>query len=347
LNGRRIRKALGIADTLENRAEAKKLLPEMVSELTSERIPKKRTFNYYIRSFLKIRTSQGIKPATIEKYSAIASRLDAKFGRFPISDLLGSDARDYFANLALRRCAKTTRDYLSVFRGIFQEAIYDGSAHYNLADVVRLPKEQKAEVDPFSAREAALLLQHSDGWLQSLIALLCYTGMRTGEAIALKWENIFWSANFIRVVATRSNGMDGEPKTANSNRTIPIFEPLEPYLRAQRDRAFERGVKSDYVFLTDAGNAWNDTKNIAKLYWRPLLRRLGLKNRRLYDLRHTFATNMLDSGRYPASLISEWLGHSDFSMIFKRYAKLIKGERKTFDRAFDYTLGEYADGQKR
>jgi integrase len=328
---------LGAADTPENRAKALDLMPEIVADLfNGNTAHNKRNVEHYTRVFLKMREREGIKLPTLQKYNAIATKIVSKFGRVPIADLKSSEVRDYFSNLLDRRCAKTVADYLTVLRGIFQEAIYDEAVTFNLANVVRLPKEKKVEPEPFSANETAMLLEHSEGWLKSLIALLAYTGIRTGEAIALKWADVNLDTKEIRVRETRSRGEDGDTKTESSDRTIPIFSPLEPYLR---DQFMRTGLKGRYVFLSNAGEAWYNTGEINQKYWRPLLKRLGLKERRLYELRHTYATNMLDSGKYPVGLISGWLGHNDYSMIFKRYAKRIKGEQKQFDRTFDFTMG--------
>lgn len=91
-------------------------------------------------------------------------------------------------------------------------------------------------------------------------------------------------------------------------RFVPIFELLVPY---------------------------NTSQKIMEFQWAPLLRSQGLFHRRMYELRHTFATNMLNSGKFSAMQIAKWLGHTNTQMLFTTYARHIQSEKYEIDREFD------------
>ena len=81
------------------------------------------------------------------------------------------------------------------------------------------------------------------------------------------------------------------------------------------------------MFVKTDGLPWSDTQWISKLYWHPLLDKLGLKRRRLYEMRHTFATNMLNSGHFKVTEIARMLGHTTTEYLFNVYSAYIESEK--------------------
>ena len=172
-------------------------------------------------------------------------------------------------------------------------------------------------------------MNNATGWLKNLIALLFMTGMRIGEAIALEWKDI--DDGYIRVSKTLSQGKVSSTKTENI-RYVPIFDDLQSYLYAQR---LETGLKSR-VFV-----GLNDPANLQKR-WHALLKKCEMPHRILYQARHTFAINALDSGLFKTTQIAKMLGHSSVQMLFTKYAKFIKSEIDIIPRDFS-VLGTKKD----
>jgi len=139
--------------------------------------------------------------------------------------------------------------------------------------------------------------------------------------IALKWIDI--KKDEIQIRRTRDFNRDTPPKTASSVRNLPMFESLKEFVESQR----EISGHLEYVFPRKNGLPWSDTQWIAKYHWYPLLEKFKLEKRRLYEMRHTFATNMLNSGHFKVTEISRMLGHTTTEYLFNVYSTYIESEK--------------------
>jgi integrase len=119
-------------------------------------------------------------------------------------------------------------------------------------------------------------------------------------------------------------GVVSTPKTQSSIRTIDILDPLLPYLKAQYERT---GRAGSFVFLNKNGDHYYDIKRIRDTRWKKLLEKLGIEYRTIYQMRHTFATVMIENGE-DILWVSHMLGHTDTSMTLQMYAKYRKQKDK-------------------
>jgi integrase len=83
----------------------------------------------------------------------------------------------------------------------------------------------------------------------------------------------------------------------------------------------------EYLFVKKNQTPWSDTQWISQYYWYPLLKKLGLKERRMYEMRHTFATNMLNSNYFKVTDIAKMMGHSTTEHLFNVYSRYIEAEQ--------------------
>ena len=135
-------------------------------------------------------------------------------------------------------------------------------------------------------------------------SLRFFTGMRTGEVHGLKWKYVDFESRLILVRETFVLGEDEYTKTDSSQRDIQMTQVVFEALRRQHAAT---GKLSEYVFCNRNGQPI-DNKNFSDRVWYPLLRHLGLKSRRPYQMRHTAATLWLAS-RIPAGRCSAaWSG---------------------------------------
>jgi integrase len=163
------------------------------------------------------------------------------------------------------------------------------------------------------------LLKNADGWFLNAVATALHKGMRTGELIALTWDDINLEEDVISINKRVKDGKIDLPKTKSSIRDIPILNVLKPYLIDQ-----EKRTNSIYVFPNPKGTHFWDTKRL-RPHWVKLLKKTEIKYRVLYYTRHTFATNMLRSGVNMLDL-AQWLGHKNITEITSTYAKYLKNE---------------------
>lgn len=180
-------------------------------------------------------------------------------------------------------------------------------------------KQKKPDIHPFTLDEVNRILQTVRLDYRNYLAVRFWTGLRTGEANALRWDRIDFDNNVILVRDTLMRGqLQGGTKTYESSRDVPMLQPVRDALLDQRRRVPE-GV--EWVFCTRRGSPI-DNQNFTKRVWAPLLEELGLKYRRPYQTRHTAATLMLGAGEAP-EWIARVLGHTTTEMLFRVYSRYV------------------------
>lgn len=290
-----------------------------------------KTVRYYAELFIASKQQTTIR-RTYERYSSIIDNaILPLFGDIPIRDLKVSQVEKWRNDLLKRFTAKTVKEYQIVIRGIFQKALYDEEIGRNPVDALDNLKVKKPNVVPFMPHEVKLILETAQGWFKNYLALGFMTGMRVGEIVALKWRNVNLSKREIYVCESRLEGVESTTKTQSSIRYVPIVDTLIPFLEAQKKLSGDK----EYVFVTQYGRAFYDYKTITANQWTDILKACKLDYRRMYEMRHTCATNLLMSGQYSVNEIASILGHSTPQMLFERYTRNISAERKPFNKSID------------
>lgn len=181
------------------------------------------------------------------------------------------------------------------------------------------------QMEPFDLNDIKLILNSTDGWFRNFLGIAFFTGMRTGEILALEWEDIDFEQNIIFVNKTRTMGLTKSPKTKNSTRKIDIISQCEFYLKEQRKIT---GMK-DKLFYRNENECFFGSSSL-KSIWEKVLVDCNLKYRNIYQTRHSFASNML-SNKEDIFWVSQMLGHKSINITSEKYSKYIKStrERKT------------------
>ena len=120
-----------------------------------------------------------------------------------------------------------------------------------------------------------------------------------------------------------------DPEALNPDRDIRLLPPVEATLKRQMARTLLNG---NYVFCNSAGGP-HEVNNLRKRVWYPSLKKAGLRQRTLYQTRHTFATLMLSSGENPI-WVAAMLGHSTAATLFKNYNRFIPNLTRQDGSAF-------------
>ena len=181
--------------------------------------------------------------------------------------------------------------------------------------------------------------------------LLCFTGLRPGEAFALRWQDLDLTAGTATVTRTWDSRAKKftEPKTAAGNRKVALSGWLVAELAAHKERT--KGTAEGWVFGTRAGKPVNPS-NVRRDIWLPLRKRAGVRELDLYPLRHTFASLGRTSGE-SAFNVSRAMGHSRSTLVDAVYAhSLQSGMASIAERVTALALGEQPklrviDGQQR
>jgi integrase len=159
------------------------------------------------------------------------------------------------------------------------------------------------------------------------------SGLRPEEYFGLQWKDVDWEKRLIsiqRVVIEQGGGgfRFDEPKTNRSRRSIPISQGLVDEIKRHRRGQLEERLKMgkvysdfDLVFASEIGTP-HQKKNIRDRHFKPLLKKAGLPEIRLYDLRHTTATLLLSGGVNP-KIVSERLGHASIVLTLDTYSHVL------------------------
>jgi integrase len=203
----------------------------------------------------------------------------------------------------------------------------------NVAEAATPPRPTPKEMQALSVDEARRLLEAAgEDRLEALYVLAIHTGMRQGELLALRWQDVDLenAVASVRRTLTRSGGkvVFGEPKTKKSRRSIRLtpqaVEALRVHLKRQLqdieilgDRYQDQGL----VFTTNTGAPINPS-NLRQRSFAPLLKRAGLPHIRFHDLRHTCATLLLSRGVHP-KFVQELLGHATIAITLDTYSHVM------------------------
>lgn len=248
--------------------------------------------------------------------------------------------------LALRAAGKsdaTVRQVYTVLRAVLDAAVRDGLLGANPAEAVKRPGVARKEAKHLGGEDLRRLLDEGDkGRYGRLLRLLALTGLRRGEALALRWQDVDLDRGTLRVAGTlsRVNGSltITEPKTDRSRRSVPLPLHAVEVLRRQKERQDEErwqaaGAKawteSGLVFTTEAGTPVDPRNALRAL--RVAAKAAGLEDVGLHTLRHSAATALLEAG-VPLVTVSEILGHSSVAITGDVYGHVsTHGARAAMD----------------
>jgi len=198
----------------------------------------------------------------------------------------------------------------------------------NVADSVDPPKAPKREIKSLDEGQAKRLLNAVQGdTLEALYVLAITTGMRVGELLGLRWEDVDLEAGTLQVKRTVFNGHIEAPKTSKGRRSIKLTQSsIEALQRHQK--------VGEWVFCTKVGTPLS-VHNLHNRSWKPLLKKTGLPlDTRFHDLRHTCATLLFTKGVHP-KIVQEMLGHSSISITLDTYSHVLPNMQSEAVRAME------------
>jgi len=320
--------------------------------------PSKLTLGDLLGQWLREYAAMNTTDRTQESYSAVVRRhLIPALGKIWLVELRPQDLQSYYASkLAKGRVdgqgglsARSVVYHHRILSKALDYAVKMGLVVRNVAKVVDPPRVAKVAMRTLSTEEATRFLdvaRETDYFVY--FSTLLYTGLRRGELLALRWRNLDLDSGALSVVETAYKLGNGEyrikePKTPHSRRTVALPSSLVELFKVYRwDQELVRaqleiGLEADdFVFARPDGSPINP--NAVTLAFRRIIKRAGLKDIRIHDLRHTHATLMLKAGVHP-KVVSERLGHASIGITLDIYSHVMPGMQESaaekFDRLFD------------
>lgn len=270
-------------------------------------------------------------------------------GKIPLNKLKTTDLQKFY-NAKLngtykgqkQKLSATTVRYINIIiKSGLKQAVSNRMINENVCDAVVLPKKNKIEIVPLTREEVIKFLNEAkEDRLYALYLLEMMTGLRRGEILGLKWEDIDFEKGRINVIHNlyRINNTDENaaskyklelltPKTETSKRCIPINQfMIEELLNHKRKQEAEKELYKDcykdlgMVFSRPNGD-YISPREFLRQYQR-LLEKAGLERKCFHDLRHTVASLLINANENP-KVIQQLLGHSNISTTLDIYAHVM------------------------
>jgi integrase len=367
--GERVREPSGMENTSSNRDSVRKQLDLIVAEIENglfsfaERFPSSKRkdhftflegkavrkdpsevlFGEYVKRWWE-EMQPGMSENQIRDYStSLKNHLLPFFGSIPFSEFRPVVVKKFIAHLKGKKnrygqplSPKTVHNYLIPLRVIVRDAFQEFE-WYDLRDPfwgLKLPKQRRIRIQPFNYREWFALLENVLPWYRPYFDLAVQTGLRPSEQVALRWSAI--DEKFIHIESSIVRKVEkADLKTPGSFRRIELRPNTIETLKRQWE--LSEGFGQDYVFVNSEGRPIQQ-ENLGKI-WRRALSKAGLRYRRMYETRHTFASWALAAGEAP-EWVARTLGRVDTSMVYRTYGRYIPNLTRRDGSAFEKRYGE-------
>lgn len=306
----------------------------------------KMTLEQWYQTWLFDYRSKVLKPKSLERYEGIYRNYikGTEIGKIKLSQLSATHLQRYYNKLLEieEKPASTVINLNTRIKPCLSEAERQGLIQKNYCKMVTLPKDNKhREVKVLTQDEQNKFLNAIKGHkLEMLFLVALGTGLRIGELLALKWEDIDSTNKNLRVKRTiqrttdisrdgRGNSkiIEQEPKTKYSSRTVPIpeniFLRLKDYKKEQNIQKLKIGdvyQNNDYIFCNEIGLPIDDKKPGRNL--KSILEKIDIEPINFHALRHTYATRLFEAGVSPKT-VQVLMGHSDISMTMDIYTHVM------------------------
>lgn len=294
--------------------------------------PTKLTVGEWLDIWLAEYKKPCLRPLVWESYEVIVRvHLKPAIGGLKLKDLRPERLQHlYNEKSASGLSASTVKHIHLVIHGALEQAMKNGLVVRNVSEATTLPRGEKKDIRALSLEEEEHFLEVlGEDRLGPAFITLLGTGLRRGELLALRWEDVDLSQGILHVkqdmVRTKSEGLIFQaPKTAKSRRTIPLPEEVVAELKRHKARQNEEKLAlgpayqdNNLVFTTEWGTPIEPRNFNRKFY--QLRQKAGIEGVNLHALRHTYATRLLEKG-VSMKAVQELLGHSKYGMTADIYS---------------------------
>lgn len=296
-----------------------------------------------------------LRATTLRSYEIAVQRINRRIGRIQLQALTPMQIEKFYKDLLAdggstgkALAPKTVKNTHVVLRKALADAERLGLVPRNAASAARGPTAHRPEFDTWSSDDLRAFFDATkDHRLRCAFVALATTGMRRGELLGLRWRDVDLDAAQVSIVQTLTT-VKWEPivtatKTQRSRRTIYLdtftVEALRGHRKRQREDQLAAGPawdsSHDLVFRDELGGLvhpdWFSRE------FKSLVQNAGLREIRLHDLRHTYATLALKTGVHP-KIVSERLGHATVGITLDLYSHVTPGIARDAAQAVASTI---------
>jgi len=338
--GKRKAKCVGskqAAETAAKKIEAKLTLGDF--SLLEENKPRSPTLAEYAAQWLRTYATVHCKPATVFNYERdYRLHVAPILGEKKLTEITRQDLKQLIADKRNSGLSwSSVKNIIIPLREMLNHAVEDGLLVANPATRIgrfnKKPAERRQNVNPLTREELRFFLdsarQYTPRYYPFLLAL-ARAGLRLGEALALQWGDIDWHGRFMeiqRAYCHRSRKIQS-PKNGKTRR-VDMSQQLTDTLKAllverKKDTLLNGwGEVPLLVFVSERGIIL-DGDHIRGRAFRTVLKKAGLRHIRIHDLRHTFASLLIQNGEFLA-YVKEQMGHHSIQVTVDTYGHLVPG----------------------
>ncbi|MBZ5529874.1 MAG: tyrosine-type recombinase/integrase [Acidobacteriia bacterium] len=261
-------------------------------------------------SELKLSLAHTLKHSTASVYNSGLKVVLQTFGKAPIKKLGRYEIELFLASKSKTYAKNTLREFRASLSRLMSWAVSNDWIEKNPVSGIKLPAGTGNEItrNVLSSKQVNALAAKLDEPYATLILFLAATGLRVGEAIGIKWTD--FDGEVLNVQRRIYDGVIDTVKTESAKRSIPI-----PTRLLKRLEGLER--VSEWVFNSRSGTPLNPG-NALRRYIQPTAQGLGIALSGFHDLRHSLATDLINSG-VSAKAVSQILGHANVGITLNTY----------------------------
>jgi integrase len=287
------------------------------------------------------------KESTLEAYRRnLEMHAYSALGTTPIDHVRRKQLKTFFDDLTISGLSRATISVIKAsIGGVLSYAMDSEMIESNPLKDLSVPRGKRdLHIEPLTDEEAGRFLEQTtmfmDGYYYAHFLCMLRTGMRLGELKAVQWQDVDFAKRQIEVRRSIRRGRLTDTKNRTRRRvdmTAHLAETLQTWKTEQKKAAIQSGrpfLDTDYVFLSKRGDVLCETALANAL--RRCLRAGKLRQIRIHDLRHTYATIRLLRGHNIGD-VSYQLGHSSISMTYDVYGHWVPGHFKSEVDELDQT----------
>jgi integrase len=339
-----------------NKKEAEEKLAEKTIEIRKgsyNPASAKITVNEYAKSWLGTYAQvNNLKASTVKSYGQCLSKyiLPALGGlqlrsvrRDPIKSFVGDLGKAGLSRNSVRIVHATLRTMLN---SAVEDEILGVNYALKIGKFTKGKAERQQHISPFTREEVAVFLDAVQAYFPTyhpFVLTLARTGMRLGEALALQWGDVDFEGRFIEVRRNLVSGRIETPKSGKTRRvdmSLQLAGAIQEHLRRRKEETLRKGWSEipDWVFCDSNGHPL-DGNNFRKRVFVKALAKAGLRRIRIHDLRHTYASLLIQNDESLA-YVRDQLGHHSIQVTVDIYGHLVPGgNKRAVDRLDDVSWG--------
>jgi len=276
------------------------------------------TLSEYLDRFMDDVVEHTLKPSTIRSYRyLIEDHIKPTLGRVKLAKLNPSQIQHLYAVKLDEELSPRTVQYIhSVLRRALNQAVKWELIDRNPTNAVTAPRPKKQTPVTLSAEQVRLFLRAVEHHQYFPIYILALHGMRKGEILGLRWENVDLESGTLSVVDTlvtiQGKQTFGTPKSSAAKRKITLSKLAIESLGVQENEGL--------VFTTSVDTPISQ-RNLTRHFHASLIK-AGLPKIPFHNLRHTCATLLLQKNTHP-SVVQSLLGHSSIVLTLDTYSHVM------------------------